>query len=82
MICNLDFGWSTVLNKPRRTYCGTIDYLAPEMIDKSGHDEKLDIWCIGVLVYELLTGRTPFLGETNQKNTPEDVQKNILNMKI
>jgi serine/threonine protein kinase len=50
-LLKLDFGWSTILNKPRKTYCGTVDYLAPEMIDKSGHDEKLDIWCIGVLVY-------------------------------
>jgi serine/threonine protein kinase len=33
-----DFGWSNFLNKPRKTYCGTFDYLAPEMIDKSGHD--------------------------------------------
>ena len=59
-----DFGWSNfsnMNNKPRKTYCGTVDYLAPEMINKTGHDEKLDIWCIGVLVYELLTGKTPFM---------------------
>jgi len=59
-----DFGWSNFAgDKPRKTYCGTVDYLAPEMIDKSGHDEKLDIWCLGVLVYELLTGKTPFVTE-------------------
>ena len=58
----LDFGWSTFRDtKARKTYCGTIDYLAPEMIEQTGHDERLDIWCIGVLVYELLTGRTPFI---------------------
>lgn len=77
-----DFGWSTVLNKPRKTYCGTVDYLAPEMIDKSGHDEKLDIWCIGVLVYELLTGRTPFLSSTEGVKNTQAVYDNILNMRI
>jgi serine/threonine protein kinase len=53
------------------------------MIDKSGHDDKLDIWCIGVLVYELLTGRTPFLatGDNLIKN-PQAVYDNILNVRI
>ncbi len=50
------------------------------MIDKSGHDEKLDIWCLGVLVYELMTGKTPFVHFENP-NSPEGrkiTQKNIL----
>lgn len=57
-----DFGWSNVLNenKLRQTYCGTLDYLAPEMIQETGHDVQLDIWSLGVLIYELLTGRAPF----------------------
>ena len=42
------------------TFCGTLDYLAPEMIKESGHDESLDIWSIGVLIFELLTGKAPF----------------------
>jgi serine/threonine protein kinase len=52
------------------------------MIDKSGHDEKLDIWCIGVLVYELLTGRTPFLGAGDASRNPQAVYDNILNVRI
>lgn len=52
------------------------------MIDKSGHDEKLDIWCIGVLVYELLTGRTPFLSSTEGVKNTQAVYDNILNMRI
>ena len=59
-----DFGWSNYLNdsNKRRTVCGTPIYLAPEMINKLGHDGRVDIWCIGVLLFELVTGRVPFLG--------------------
>lgn len=53
------------------------------MIDKSGHDDKLDIWCIGVLVYELLTGRTPFLATSDGAvKNPQTVYDNILNVRI
>jgi len=53
------------------------------MIDKSGHDEKLDIWCLGVLVYELLTGKTPFVTE-NAKGPDKKkmIEQNILSMNI
>ncbi len=44
----------------RRTMCGTLDYLPPEMIEGHTHDEKVDLWCIGVLCYECLVGNPPF----------------------
>ena len=44
----------------RRTTCGTLDYLPPEMIEGRTYDEKVDLWCIGVLCYELLVGNPPF----------------------
>ena len=60
-----DFGWSNYMPNfcRRTTVCGTPLYLPPEMIEKSGHDETADIWCIGVLLFELISGQTPFKGD-------------------
>ncbi|OMJ78199.1 hypothetical protein SteCoe_22045 [Stentor coeruleus] len=57
-----DFGWSNFFNpdRSRMTYCGTLDYLAPEMINQQGHSTNLDLWNLGVLLFELLTGSAPF----------------------
>ena len=58
-----DFGWSNVFDtsiEKRQTYCGTPEYLAPEMITREGHGCSVDIWGLGVLLYELLTGFSPF----------------------
>ncbi|XP_035869433.1 uncharacterized protein LOC114510878 [Phyllostomus discolor] len=44
----------------RKTVCGTLDYLPPEMIEQKTYSEKVDLWCIGVLCYELLVGNPPF----------------------
>ena len=74
-----DFGWSNYMqgDYKRSTVCGTPIYLAPEMINNMGHDEKVDIWCIGVLLFELMTGVQPWKG--NDVNT---VKMNILNLRI
>lgn len=55
-----DFGWCAVLQGERTTFCGTLDYLAPEMIRGSGHDHTLDLWGLGVLLYEMVAGKPPF----------------------
>ena len=61
--CKLaDFGWSNFDNgrKNRDSCGGTPEYLAPEMINQCGHDKSVDIWALGILLFEMLTGRIPF----------------------
>lgn len=47
--------------------CGTLDYLPPEMVERQPYDKTVDVWCLGVLMYEFLAGNPPFLAETSQK---------------
>lgn len=74
-----DFGWSNYMQEDevRTTMCGTPIYLAPEIIRECGHDERVDIWCIGVLLFELSTGNAPFPG-----NDIKTLKNNILKLKI
>ena len=74
-----DFGWSNYMqeDEKRTTVCGTPIYLAPEIIKEQGHDERVDVWCIGVLLFELMTGNVPFQG-----NDIETLKSNILKLKI
>ncbi|XP_012501307.1 PREDICTED: aurora kinase A [Propithecus coquereli] len=63
-----DFGWSVHAPSSRRTtLCGTLDYLPPEMIEGRMHDEKVDLWSLGVLCYEFLVGKPPFETNTYQE---------------
>ena len=74
-----DFGWSNYMadNSIRKTVCGSPLYLPPEMVKGSTHDKTADIWCIGVLLFELITGTPPFAG-----NDIESVAMNILKLNI
>lgn len=44
--------------------CGTLDYLAPEMVENKAHDYSVDNWTLGILCYEFLYGVPPFEAET------------------
>ena len=74
-----DFGWSNYMQGDikRTTVCGTPVYLAPEIINNQGHDEHVDIWCIGVLLFELMAGFSPWQGEDVQT-----IRYNISRLKI
>lgn len=54
-----DFGLSKQADYSN-TFCGTPEYVSPEMLDGTGHDRTLDWWALGILIYELLAGIPPF----------------------
>ena len=64
----IDYGLAKVLKESElaQSYCGTPEYLAPEMVDYSGHDKNVDWWALGILMYEMLIGVTPFFNRNRQ----------------
>ena len=71
-----DFGWSVhAPNNRRNTMCGTLDYLPPEMLKQGNnpnfYSQKVDLWSLGVLMYEFLVGEAPF------EDTPQMTQRRI-----
>lgn len=67
-----DFGLAKPLTKKKPltySFCGTTEYLAPEIVKDEGHGFPVDWWTLGILVYELKTGRTPFLHKNTHQTT-------------
>jgi len=66
-----DFGLSTSMMQHKK--CGTLPYVAPEVLKDGSASEALDHWAVGVLLYELIAGEPPFRGET-----PKQMLANIM----
>ncbi|KAI9668880.1 MAG: Cell cycle serine/threonine-protein kinase cdc5/MSD2 [Alyxoria varia] len=73
-----DFGLAAIMvpEKPgvfsasyarRTTFCGTPNYLAPEILSRGGHDRSVDIWAIGILAFYLAVGRAPFHSKSKEE---------------
>eukprot|EP00842_Homolaphlyctis_polyrhiza_P002412 jgi/Hompol1/3171/HPOL_003145-RA len=76
-----DFGWSVhAPNARRQTFCGTLDYLPPEMVNGQDHNEKVDLWSLGILCYEFLVGVPPFEDRRGHQDTYKRIR--TLDLKI
>ena len=74
-----DFGWAKELTlENRSTFCGTVEYMAPEIVGSENYDYGVDIWSLGILLYELLYGHSPFKANTN-KNVILNIKSHELN---
>lgn len=59
-----DFGWSVKLKQSeiRNTFCGTYEYMAPEIFESEDYGSAVDIWSLGILLYEMYHSKSPFAG--------------------
>jgi serine/threonine protein kinase len=71
-----DFGLATFTISATHTFCGTTDYIAPEMIKGIGYTGAVDWWCLGILTFELLSGSPPF-ESVNPMLTYKGIMKGI-----
>ena len=64
-----DFGLAKTVkdNELANSFCGTAEYLAPEMLVDNGHDYSVDWWGLGILIYEMIVGIPPFFDKNKHK---------------
>lgn len=78
-VCITDFGLAKEIGDgiTTRTLCGTSEYMAPEMLTRTGYGKAVDWWALGALCYEMLVGRPPF-----QAKSQKELDKKILSEKV
>nr|AML77326.1 putative LOV domain-containing protein [Loropetalum chinense] len=59
------------------SFVGTEEYIAPEIITGAGHSSAIDWWALGILLYEMLYGRTPFRGKNRQRTFANILHKDL-----
>ncbi|KAK4782730.1 hypothetical protein SAY86_007104 [Trapa natans] len=64
-------------NTQSNSFVGTEEYIAPEIITGTGHSSAIDWWALGILLYEMLYGRTPFRGKNRQKTFTNILHKDL-----
>ena len=74
----MDFGLSKILspNESLRDPSGTLNYMAPEVIQRKKYNKEVDIWSMGIILYKLMSGYTPFRSKNDKE---EDITNSILN---
>ena len=73
-----DFGWCVSVEKGERTtFCGTYEYMAPEMVNDELYDMGIDLWSLGVLLYEMIHGYSPFRAHNNFSQDAKSAQVEI-----
>ncbi|GFT18293.1 ribosomal protein S6 kinase alpha-3 [Trichonephila clavipes] len=80
-ICLTDFGLckESLNNEKAFSFCGTVEYMAPEVVNRKGHTTAADWWSFAVLMFEMLTGSLPFRS-SNKKETMNQILRARLQM--
>ena len=72
-----DFGFARILNGKTRSFCGTPDYIAWEIVANKEYTHSVDWWSLGVLIFELVSGKTPFRAKSSDL-----IYENVIDLNI